>query len=71
MVEFKQIPKYRNALHCAYSVVKQEGIVGLYRGFSASLLGLSESTFQFAMYEYLKKTRIEQRQKANIPNPTQ
>lgn len=36
------------------SVVKHEGIRGLYKGFSASLLGLSESTLQFVLYERLK-----------------
>lgn len=46
-------------------VIKQEGIRGLYKGFSASLLGLSESTFQFVVYEKLKKTFREQRQSRN------
>ena len=45
---------YRNSLHCFVQVFKTEGIRGLYRGFSASLLGLSESTLQFVTYEYLK-----------------
>jgi solute carrier family 25 protein 33/36 len=36
-------------------IIKEEGIRGLYKGLSASVLGLSESTLQFVTYEYLKK----------------
>jgi solute carrier family 25 protein 33/36 len=43
--------------------VREEGIKGLYRGLSASLVGLSESTFQFVMYEYFKSSAIEVKQK--------
>jgi solute carrier family 25 protein 33/36 len=50
---------YRNAFHCAYEVARLEGIRGLYRGFSASILGLSESTLQFVTYEYLKNQRLQ------------
>lgn len=46
---------YKNSLHCLTSVYKTEGIRGLYKGLSASLLGLTESTLQFATYEALKK----------------
>lgn len=49
------IIQYKNSLHCAYHVIKTEGIKGLYRGFSASMLGLTESTLQFVTYEYFKK----------------
>jgi solute carrier family 25 protein 33/36 len=51
------IEKYKNSLHCMQSIIKHEGIRGLYKGFSASILGLSESTLQFVTYEYLKKQR--------------
>ncbi|RKO91595.1 mitochondrial carrier domain-containing protein [Blyttiomyces helicus] len=49
------IQQYRNSFHCAYSVVRAEGIRGLYKGLSASVLGLAESTSQFVMYEAMKK----------------
>jgi solute carrier family 25, member 33/36 len=55
--------KYRNAFHCAYHVATTEGVRGLYRGFSASVLGLAESTLQFVTYEYLKKTTLEKKRK--------
>jgi hypothetical protein len=48
-------PLYRNAFHCAYHVTKTEGIRALYKGFTASLMGLGESALQFVVYEGLKK----------------
>lgn len=47
--------KYKNSLHCFLSVIQNEGVKGLYRGWSASLLGLVESSLQFTVYEFLKK----------------
>ena len=49
-------------------IIREEGIRGLYKGLSASILGLSESTLQFATYEYLKK-RILERKKAQDASP--
>ncbi|WEW55121.1 hypothetical protein PRK78_000549 [Emydomyces testavorans] len=46
--------KYRNSLHCAVQVLRQEGFRGLYRGLSASFLGAAETTFHLALYEQLK-----------------
>ncbi|KAI9203973.1 mitochondrial carrier domain-containing protein [Polychytrium aggregatum] len=58
---------YKNSFHCAYMIVKNEGIGALYTGLSASFLGLAESTFQFVIYEkmksYMKQIRKEQRSK--------
>ena len=48
--------RYKNAFHCAYLVIKTEGVRALYKGFSASLIGLSESTLQFVTYEALKSS---------------
>ncbi|KAI8907218.1 mitochondrial carrier domain-containing protein [Gorgonomyces haynaldii] len=62
-VNLGNVPKYRNSLHCAYEVIKHEGIRGLYVGFSASVIGLSESTLQFVTYEYMKKLRKNQLEK--------
>ena len=50
------IPKYRNAAHAAYTVVKEEGISTLWRG--VSLTALRQGTNQaanFTAYTYLKK----------------
>ena len=54
-----QARKYRNALDCAVQTVRNEGVRGLYRGLSASYLGITESTLQWVLYEqgkiYLRK----------------
>ncbi|GAB7359549.1 hypothetical protein MBLNU230_g6737t1 [Neophaeotheca triangularis] len=46
--------QYRNALDCVRQTVRAEGIRGLYRGLSASYLGVSESTLQWVLYEQAK-----------------
>ena len=48
-----------NALRMASHIVRKEGVAGLYRGLSASYLGVSESTIQWVLYERLK--RIQRR----------
>ncbi|KAI8817942.1 mitochondrial carrier domain-containing protein [Fimicolochytrium jonesii] len=53
--------RYRNSFHCLTTVVREEGVRALYRGLSASFLGIGESTLQFVTYEYLKKTWVEDR----------
>ncbi|KAJ9057116.1 Pyrimidine nucleotide transporter, mitochondrial [Entomophthora muscae] len=45
---------YRNSLHCIYEILRQEGTRGLYKGLSASYLGVIESTLQWVVYEKLK-----------------
>jgi solute carrier family 25 protein 33/36 len=40
-----------NAVGMAVSIIKQEGIRGLYRGMSASYLGVSEGVIQWVLYE--------------------
>ena len=57
MADPLDIPKYRNAAHATYTVVKEEGIGALYRG--VSLTALRQGTNQavnFTAYTYLKKT---------------
>ncbi|THV88614.1 carrier protein Rim2p/Mrs12p [Aureobasidium pullulans] len=46
--------KYKNALDCTLQTVRSEGIRGLYRGLSASYLGVTESTLQWVLYERMK-----------------
>jgi solute carrier family 25 citrate transporter 1 len=50
------IPKYRNAPHCAYVMIKEEGFGSLYKG--VALTALRQATNQaanFTVYQYLKK----------------
>ncbi|OAD02473.1 hypothetical protein MUCCIDRAFT_153385 [Mucor lusitanicus CBS 277.49] len=46
---------YTNSLDCAWSIFKKEGAKGLYKGMSASYLGVAEGTIQWVIYENLKK----------------
>ena len=46
--------RYKNSLDCVRQVLRQEGVTGLYRGLSASYLGVSESTIQWVLYEQMK-----------------
>ena len=46
--------QYKNALDCVRQTVRTEGVRGLYRGLSASYLGVSESTLQWVLYEQAK-----------------
>jgi solute carrier family 25 protein 33/36 len=45
---------YKNSIDCLYQTVRKEGIGGLYRGLSASFLGVSELTLQWVLYEQMK-----------------
>lgn len=58
---------YKNSFHCVREVLKGEGVPGLYRGLSASLLGLTESTFQFVMYEYFKASILRYKKNRGEP----
>jgi solute carrier family 25, member 33/36 len=47
--------EYRNAWDCAVKTLRNEGPRGLYKGLSASFLGISESASQWVMYEQGKR----------------
>ena len=46
--------QYRNSMDCIKQTLRAEGIKGLYRGLSASYLGVTESTLQWVLYEQMK-----------------
>ncbi|KAE8150495.1 mitochondrial carrier domain-containing protein [Aspergillus avenaceus] len=46
--------QYKNSWDCIKQTVRHEGIRGLYKGLSASYLGVTESTLQWVMYEQMK-----------------
>ena len=64
--------KYKNALDCTLQTVRTEGIRGLYRGLTASYLGVTESTIQWVLYEQMKRSlaRREARLAASGKLPT-
>lgn len=63
--------QYKNALDCTMQTLRNEGIRGLYRGLSASYLGVTESTLQWVLYEQMKLglARREQRLLASGKEP--
>ncbi|KAF2105830.1 mitochondrial carrier domain-containing protein [Lophiotrema nucula] len=46
--------QYKNALDCTMQTLRKEGVPGLYRGLSASYLGVTESTMHWMLYEQMK-----------------
>ncbi|KAK1758348.1 mitochondrial carrier protein RIM2 [Echria macrotheca] len=48
--------QYKNSWDCIKQILRNEGIRGLYKGMSASYLGVAESTLQWMMYERLKRS---------------
>ncbi|EON67663.1 hypothetical protein W97_06806 [Coniosporium apollinis CBS 100218] len=63
---------YKNALDCTIKTVRHEGIRGLYRGLSASYLGVTESTLQWVLYEQMKMSLAarEERLAASTKEPS-
>ena len=51
--------QYRNSYDCVRQILRNEGMRGLYKGMSASYLGVVESTMQWMMYEQLKGMLVE------------
>ncbi|KAI6360826.1 hypothetical protein MCOR25_006628 [Pyricularia grisea] len=46
--------QYRNSFDCLKQVLRNEGIRGMYKGMSASYLGVTESTLHWVLYEQMK-----------------
>ncbi|ORZ17234.1 mitochondrial carrier domain-containing protein [Absidia repens] len=46
---------YKNSLDCVMHILREEGARGLYKGMSASYLGVAEGTIQWVTYEHLKR----------------
>lgn len=46
--------QYKNSWDCIKQTVRHEGFRGLYRGLTASYLGVTESTMQWVLYERMK-----------------
>ncbi|KAL6410560.1 hypothetical protein AUP68_06987 [Ilyonectria robusta] len=46
--------QYRNSYDCVRQILRDEGLGSLYRGMSASYLGVVESTMQWMLYEQMK-----------------
>lgn len=55
--------RYRSVPHGFRTIIKEEGISGLYKGLTPTLLGLGHVAIQFPLYEHLKATFAKQPQK--------
>lgn len=60
--------QYKNSWDCIKQTVRHEGIRGLYKGLSASYLGVTESTLQWVMYEQMKMF-LSRREAAKLADP--
>ena len=47
----KPLKQHKNSFDCAAHILRTEGIRGMYRGLTASYLGIGESTLHWLMYE--------------------
>ena len=50
----KVVVRYKGLIDCLYSIARTEGIPGLYKGLTPSLLLVSHGAIQFTCYENLK-----------------
>ena len=68
----QSVRQYKNSMDCIRQTVQNEGVRGLYRGLSASYLGVSESTLQWVLYEQMKLylSRRQERLIASGRQPT-
>ena len=48
------MPPYRGLIHAAYTIVKEEGILALYKGSIPAMMLVSHGGIQFVAYEFLK-----------------
>lgn len=60
MTDPMDMPKYRNAAHCAYVMVREEGLASLYKGVTLTVIrqGTNQAA-NFTVYQYLKKKLTE------------
>ncbi|KAF7563953.1 hypothetical protein G7046_g133 [Stylonectria norvegica] len=72
MADPLDIPKYRNAAHALYTVVKEEGFGALYRGVSLTALRQgSNQAVNFTAYSYFKDwLKVWQPEFENTPLPS-
>jgi solute carrier family 25 protein 33/36 len=63
--------QYKNALDCTMQTIRKEGVKGLYRGLTASYLGVVESTMQWTLYEQMKLSLARREERiANSGRPS-
>ena len=58
--------QYKNSWDCIKQILRNEGARGLYKGMSASYLGVAESTLQWVLYERLKRSLAKREQRIKL-----
>jgi len=66
---FNEGTQYRSFYHCCLSIIREEGPLGFYKGLGASLISVSESAFQFVLYEGFKNQIIQAKLKQGENDP--
>jgi solute carrier family 25, member 33/36 len=61
--------QYKNSWDCVKQTVRNEGVRGLYKGLTASYLGVTESTLQWVLYERMKLS-LERREARRLADNT-
>lgn len=70
MADPLDVPKYRNAAHALYTVVKEEGFGALYRGVSLTALRQgSNQAVNFTAYTYFKDALRKWQPELNVNDP--
>ena len=63
------IPKYRNAVHCAYLLIKEEGFQSLYKGIAlTSLRQATNQAANFTAFQGIKSFLIKNQQVEVLPS---
>lgn len=58
--------KYKNSVDCIRQIVRDEGVRGLYKGMSASYLGVVESTMHWMLYEQIKAGLVRREERIQL-----
>ena len=61
--------QYKNSWDCIKQTIRHEGVRGLYRGLTASYLGVTESTMQWVLYERMKLS-LARREARRLADPS-
>ncbi|KAK3372399.1 mitochondrial carrier protein rim2-like protein [Podospora didyma] len=58
--------RYKNSWDCIRQILRDEGLRGLYKGMSASYLGVAESTLQWMLYEQMKRSLLQREERITL-----
>ena len=69
-IQSRSVPsalRYRNSYHALVSITRREGLLGIYKGYSATLLSFGPfSAFYFMFYEQLKHRCLKNNEQKQV-----